>query len=77
MELFRFLNQHFSGRVLGPEFPPVPRIRNKYIQQILLKLPKTRSLSVDKRIILNRIEDFYSASSNKSIQLSIDVDPLN
>ena len=77
MELWRFMNQHFPGRVLGPEFPPVPRIRNKYIQQIVIKLPKSKTLKIDKRIILNRIEDFYSASNNKAIRLSIDVDPLN
>jgi primosomal protein N' (replication factor Y) len=77
MELFRFLNTHFKGRVLGPEFPPVPRIRNKYIQQLVIKLPKSKNLTIDKRIIKNRIDDFYSSSNNRSILVTVDVDPLN
>lgn len=76
-ELFQFLIIHFKGNVLGPEFAPIPRIRNRYIQQLVVKLDKGKELAVNKRVILNRIEDFRSNKSNRGVQLSIDVDPLN
>ena len=36
--LRNYLKQH----VLGPEFPPVSRIRNQYLKNILVKIPQRK-----------------------------------
>src|SRR5690606_8096644 len=39
----------FGQNVLGPEFPPVARIRNEYYKNILLKIPPQQSLGKTKK----------------------------
>src|SRR3546814_19194855 len=34
------LKSRLGNRVLGPEIPPVPRIRNQYIRNILVKIDR-------------------------------------
>ncbi|WP_299521270.1 primosomal protein N', partial [Winogradskyella sp.] len=38
------LRQVFKSNVLGPEFPPIARIRNLYNKNILVKIPQQQSL---------------------------------
>ncbi len=56
------LRNIFETGVLGPEFPPVSRIRNQYIKNILLKIPRERSLAKTKNSI-KRIETSFNAIS--------------
>src|SRR5690606_27159209 len=45
----------FSGsgtQVLGPVFPAVARIRNEYLKNIIIKIPKQQSLQKSKQAIL-------------------------
>ena len=49
------LRRVFSTNVLGPEFPPVSRIRNQYHKNILLKIPQNHSLLKTKSAI-NKIK---------------------
>src|SRR5690606_13392999 len=39
------LKQVFKSNVLGPEFPPISRIRNQFHKNILIKIPQQQSLS--------------------------------
>ncbi|MCH8903805.1 MAG: primosomal protein N', partial [Bacteroidetes bacterium] len=64
--------------MLGPEFPPIPRIRNKYIKNILVKMhPAKKSLSKLKSEIRTQLEGFHSNQNFKSVLVHIDVDPLD
>ncbi len=56
------LRNRFRSGVLGPEFPPVARIRNQYIKHILLKIPKDFGLAQTKNSI-KRIEGSFNAIS--------------
>ncbi|MBT8282519.1 MAG: primosomal protein N' [Muriicola sp.] len=68
------LRNVFGNQVLGPEFPPVARIRNRYIKQVLIKIPKGQSLSKTKNSI-KRIENSFNAISlYRSVRVIYDVD---
>ena len=44
------LRQVFKSNVLGPEFPPISRIRNQYHKNILVKIPQQHSLRKTKSV---------------------------
>jgi primosomal protein N' (replication factor Y) len=68
------LRNVFGNQVLGPEFPPVARIRNQYIKQVLIKIPRNRSLKKTKNSI-KRIENSFNAISwYRSVRVIYDVD---
>lgn len=70
------LRNSFDDNVLGPEFPPVARIRNLYLKHILLKIPKQQSLAKTKDVI-NRIKNSFSSIANyRSVRVIIDVDTV-
>ena len=75
-ELGKILAETFGKNVLGPEYPIIPRIRNYYIKQIMVKIPKGKQLGDTKNLLHKKIEDFKDNSQFKSIRLSLDVDPL-
>lgn len=70
------LRAQFGNRVLGPEAPMIGRIRNYYIQTILLKVEK-EGISVNKiKEALQRILiDFEALPMSKGVIMHIDVDP--
>lgn len=74
-ELKNILNSNFGNRILGPEFPPVMRIRNQYIKNILLKIEKTDSLSRTKEILLEKLNKFKDEKPFRSVKIIVDVDP--
>jgi len=70
------LKQQFGDRVLGPEAPLVSRIRNFYIQKILIKVEK-EGVSVQKlKVALQQmIQKFETEAMAKGSIIQIDVDP--
>ncbi len=56
------LRNAFGAHVLGPEYPPVARIRNQYLKHTLVKIPAKQSLSKIKNSI-KRIEKSFNAIS--------------
>ena len=62
--------------ILGPQPPVINRIQNKYLQTILIKLPKTKELNHYKTIILNRIDALKMEKNFRSLIVQIDVDPF-
>ena len=68
------LKQHLQENVLGPEAPPVSRIRNLYITSVLVKIPKNHSLQKTKNYIASVQRSFNAAKQFSSIRLTIDVD---
>ncbi|WP_298511490.1 primosomal protein N' [uncultured Kordia sp.] len=70
------LRNSFGDNVLGPEFPPIARIRNLYLKNILLKIPKQQSLGKTKEVISRIKTSFLSISEYRSVRIIIDVDTI-
>ena len=68
------LKTKLKENVLGPETPPVGRIRNLFISNILVKIKKNQSLSKTKYFIGNIERSFNSIKEFSSVRLIIDVD---
>jgi primosomal protein N' (replication factor Y) (superfamily II helicase) len=70
------LRKHFGDRVIGPEPPLVSRIRNFYIQTIMLKFEKDLvSVNKAKGIIRDVITQFQTTKLSKGSVVQADVDP--
>jgi len=70
------LKKQFGGRVLGPEFPLINRIRNYYIKTIILKIEKEGTSIVRvKNILKETILQFQTEKISKGNLVRIDVDP--
>lgn len=62
---------------LGPEAPAIDKIRNYYIQHILIKLDKDRiSIPKSKQMIALQAKEITTSKEYKNIYLAVDVDPL-
>jgi len=70
----RALELKLKDNVLGPEAPPISRIRNQYISNVLIKIPKNQSLSRTKEYINGVHRSFNSIKEFSSVRLTIDVD---
>jgi len=70
------LRVFFGANVLGPEYPPVARIRNQYLKNILLKIPKEQSLVKTKNCIKRIEKSFNAISQFRSIRILYDVDHI-
>jgi primosomal protein N' (replication factor Y) len=68
------LEMQFKENVLGPEPPPIGRIKNKYIINLLIKIPKNQSLEKTKKYIENVQRSFNSIKEFSSVRVNIDVD---
>jgi primosomal protein N' (replication factor Y) len=69
------LNQIPHGVVvLGPEFPPVSRIRNLYNIHVIIKLAKQQSPEQMKDYIMKVKKSFESIKQYRSVRCNIDVD---
>ncbi len=71
------LRQVFAQNVLGPEFPPISRIRNQYHKNILIKIPQKLSLSKTKEAILKINNSFFSVKDFRAVRVIINVDNYN
>lgn len=69
------LENVFDRYVLGPEFPPVARIRNEYYKNILLKIPQKQSLGKTKAMVYRIIDSFRAIGAFRSVRVIINVDP--
>ena len=63
-----------NKNVLGPETPPVGRIRNLFITHILVKIPKEQSLSKTKNYINSILKSFNTIKEFSRVHLTVDVD---
>ena len=69
------LNQDLKGFIVGPAAPVINRIRNQYLMEILIKLPKEQGMLVRyKKAIHNHINLLQSEKRFKSVSMVIDVD---
>jgi len=71
------LKKSFSDKqLLGPEYPPVGRIKNYYIKNILIKLPRNKDLGTYKTWISDQLIALLAHPDNKGVRVIVDVDPL-
>ncbi|GAA4818786.1 replication restart helicase PriA [Litoribaculum gwangyangense] len=68
------LRQVFHNNVLGPESPPIARIRNQFHKNILIKIPKQQSLSKTKEAIIKINNSFQSIKDFRSVKVILNVD---
>lgn len=70
------LHVAFKGKVLGPEYPLVSRIKNQYIKQILIKVSRKESVLAIKTELQIHLDDFATLKEFKPVRVRIDVDPM-
>lgn len=68
------LRNLFKDNVLGPEFPPIARIRNQYHKHILIKIPKQQSLGKTKEAIHKVLTTFSSIKEFSGVRIISNVD---
>jgi primosomal protein N' (replication factor Y) len=72
--LANVLLQNLNMPVLGPEAPPVARIRNQYIREILVKIPAEASLQGTKKTVRKILDSFGSVAQFRSVKVTVNVD---
>lgn len=72
----RSLRNEWGPWILGPEFPPVPRIRNQYLKNVLVKIPKKVSLQKMKNGIKRIEKSFNAISRYRAVRVIYDVDHI-
>jgi primosomal protein N' (replication factor Y) len=69
------LLQSEYGQTLGPVFPSIARLRNRYRMQILVKISSDQSRDRVKQIIKKTLDGFESIAIFRSCKVNLDVDP--
>lgn len=71
------LREQLGEHVLGPALPVIPRIRNRYLMEILIKFPSnTAAVDLVKQAIRAQLVKMDLDAVYKKIDILIDVDPL-
>ncbi len=74
MWLYQVMQQNLKIPVLGPEEPPISRIRNEYIRTILVKIPQNQPLQNTKKTIQKILDSFDTVSQFRAIKIAVNVD---
>jgi primosomal protein N' (replication factor Y) len=71
------LKGKLADRILGPAPASVPRVNNKYIFHILLKLEKNAKLITESKDLIERgIQYIKNQRGLSTVRISVDVDPI-
>lgn len=70
------LKSIFGKYVLGPEYPLVSRVKNRYIKQLMLKTPRNESVNEAKKKLQHELDDFAGLKEYKKVRIRVDVDPF-
>ena len=76
MAFKQLLQPAFINYMLGPEFPPVARIRNVYRLHFMLKLPKHIQVAKVREVLSEKIDQYYREAEKKTLRIVVDIDPL-
>jgi primosomal protein N' (replication factor Y) len=68
------LHQYFQKGILGPEFPPIARIRNQYQKNILIKIEPKQSIAQTKEAIDKIHNSFQSIKDFRAVRVVLNVD---
>jgi len=70
------LRNVLAAQILGPEYPPVARIRRDYLKNIMIKVPRKQALAQTKNSIKRIEKSFNAISKYKSVRLVYNVDHI-
>lgn len=70
------LRSIMGDRVLGPQEPPVSKVRNQYLTRIILKFEKGHAPSHVKKLVNDTINDILSTRQWRYVTVQKDVDPM-
>ncbi len=73
-ELSKLLKKQLGARVLGPETPAIARIKNLYINQLMIKFERKISPVKLKEFIQETVGKFNNQPHFKSVRIVMDVD---
>ena len=74
--LNRVIRDNFKGIVLGPVYPEIARIKNKYNKEFLIKLKNLNELNKFRSTFQSIHKSFDSISKFRSVRIVVDVDPI-
>lgn len=74
MWLYNVLKQQLTIPVLGPEEPPIGKIRNEYIRNILVKIPPQNHLGNTKKTIQKILNSFDAVAQYRAIKIIKNID---
>ncbi|MCP4313543.1 MAG: primosomal protein N' [Bacteroidetes bacterium] len=66
----------FSSRVYGPQYPPVRKVHDTFIKQIILKIERKASAERAKELLDSVLTKTLNSEVYRSIRISVDVDPF-
>ena len=70
------LRKTFGVRILGPEYPPVSKIRNMFQKRLLVKVELNVSMKKIKEELKKQVDTFFKENALKQFRVIIDVDPV-
>jgi len=70
------LRNVLGSAVLGPEYPPVARIRNQFLKNVIVKIPLERSIVKTKSSIRRVEKSFNAISQYRSVRVIYNVDHI-
>lgn len=70
------LRNVFGESVLGPEYPPVARIRNQYLKNVLIKINRDRAISRTKDNVKKIERSFNAISQYRGVRVIYNVDHI-
>lgn len=73
--LAALMRDRLGERVLGPEPPPVARVRDKHLRTLLLKLRRGQ-YHAEKDFLQQAIDRIFVQDEHRAVQVQVDVDPM-
>lgn len=74
-ELAQRLTGFLGSRLLGPQYPYIARIKDRYRKEMIIKVEREASISKVKEKIRMTIDKMQTEKHYKPLRISIDVDP--
>ena len=65
----------FGEALLGPEYPPITRLRNEYRQVALLKVSRKLNPPKVRDLLKDKIDTYYRTAPQKTLRIMVDIDP--
>ncbi|MFN5591227.1 MAG: primosomal protein N', partial [Bacteroidota bacterium] len=70
------LKKSLGDRILGPQVPSVARVKNRFIQQIVVKIPKENAkVNATKDLIQRARETALAHAAWRAVRIDVVVDP--
>ncbi len=73
--LNKAIRENFKGLILGPVYPEISRIKNKFHKEFLVKLTDLKDLNIFRSKFQLIMKSFDSISKYRSVKVIVDVDP--